>query len=70
MSGGVGGEDERSSPYPDSRHWTVHARRGHGEKVTFRSEAWKKILRGATLIADALGVTLGPKSKCVLIENA
>lgn len=27
------------------------------------------MLRGAALIADAVRVTLGPKSKCVLIEK-
>jgi chaperonin GroEL len=40
-----------------------------GKKVTFRSEAREKILRGATLISDAVRVTLGPRSKCVLIEK-
>jgi len=37
--------------------------------VLFRSEAREKVLRGASLIADAVRVTLGPKSKCVLIEK-
>ena len=37
------------------------------KKVSFRSEAREKVLRGATAIADAIRVTLGPKSKCVLI---
>jgi chaperonin GroEL len=37
--------------------------------VLFRSEAREKVLRGATAIADAVRVTLGPKSKCVLIEK-
>src|SRR4249919_4023246 len=37
--------------------------------VLFRSEAREKILRGATALADAVRVTLGPKSKCVLIEK-
>lgn len=37
--------------------------------VLFRSEAREKILHGATLMADAVRVTLGPKSKCVLIEK-
>jgi chaperonin GroEL len=40
-----------------------------GKKITFRSEAREKILRGANQIADAVRVTLGPKSKCVLIEK-
>lgn len=37
--------------------------------VLFRSEAREKILHGAGLITDAVRVTLGPKSKCVLIEK-
>src|SRR5512132_662545 len=37
--------------------------------VLFRSEARDKILRGATALADAVRVTLGPKSKCVLIQK-
>jgi chaperonin GroEL len=40
-----------------------------GKKISFRSEAREKILRGATQIADAVRVTLGPKSKCVLIDK-
>jgi chaperonin GroEL len=35
----------------------------------FRSEAREKILRGATALADAVRVTVGPKSKCVLIDK-
>ncbi len=34
-----------------------------------QSAAREKILRGATALADAVRVTLGPKSKCVLIEH-
>jgi chaperonin GroEL len=37
--------------------------------VLFRSAAREKILRGATLLADAVRVTLGPKSKSVLIQR-
>jgi len=37
--------------------------------LLFRSEAREKILKGATAIADVIRVTLGPKSKCVLIEK-
>lgn len=37
--------------------------------VLFRSEAREKILRGATQLADAIRVTLGPRSKSVLIER-
>ena len=32
------------------------------KQVLFRSEAREKILRGATALADAVRVTLGPKS--------
>jgi chaperonin GroEL len=39
------------------------------KQVLFRSEAREKILRGATALADAVRVTLGPKSKAVLIEK-
>lgn len=39
------------------------------KQLLFRSEAREKILRGATLLADAVRVTLGPKSKCVLLEK-
>jgi chaperonin GroEL len=35
--------------------------------LLFDSEAREKILNGATALADAVRVTLGPKSKCVLI---
>ncbi|HET7699009.1 MAG TPA: chaperonin GroEL [Vicinamibacterales bacterium] len=37
--------------------------------LLFRSEAREKVLRGATAIADAVRVTLGPRSRCVLIEK-
>ncbi|MFO0913815.1 MAG: chaperonin GroEL [Pirellulales bacterium] len=37
--------------------------------LLFRSEAREKLLRGATALADAVRVTLGPKSKCVLIDK-
>ncbi|HEY0711440.1 MAG TPA: chaperonin GroEL, partial [Polyangia bacterium] len=39
------------------------------KKLLFQLPAREKILRGATQIADAIRVTLGPKSKCVLIEK-
>jgi chaperonin GroEL len=39
------------------------------KRLLFRSEAREKVLRGATAIADAVRVTLGPRSKCVLIEK-
>ncbi|WP_348266091.1 chaperonin GroEL [Edaphobacter paludis] len=40
------------------------------KQLFFESEAREKILKGATLLANAVRVTLGPKSKCVLIEKA
>jgi chaperonin GroEL len=39
------------------------------KQVLFRSAAREKILRGATQLADAIRVTLGPQSKSVLIEK-
>ena len=38
--------------------------------LTFRSAAREKILAGASQLADAIRVTLGPKSKSVLIEKS
>jgi chaperonin GroEL len=37
--------------------------------LLFRSDAREKILKGATALVEAIRVTLGPKSKCVLIER-
>ncbi|MGO9005139.1 MAG: chaperonin GroEL [Beijerinckiaceae bacterium] len=37
--------------------------------LLFRSAAREKILSGAAQLADAVRVTLGPKSKCVLIQR-
>ena len=39
------------------------------KKLSFREEAREKVLRGATALADAVRVTLGPKSKSVLIRK-
>ncbi len=39
------------------------------KQVRFRGAAREKILQGASAIADAIRVTLGPKSKSVLIEK-
>ena len=39
------------------------------KQLRFRAVAREKILRGASELADAVRVTLGPKSKCVLIEK-
>jgi chaperonin GroEL len=39
------------------------------KQILFRSAAREKILRGATQLTDAVRVTLGPRSKAVLIEK-
>ncbi|MFO0987607.1 MAG: chaperonin GroEL [Alphaproteobacteria bacterium] len=39
------------------------------KQILFRSAAREKILRGAAQLADAVRVTLGPKSKSVLIQR-
>ena len=39
------------------------------KQFEFRAEARQSVLRGAGILADAVRVTLGPKSKCVLIEK-
>jgi chaperonin GroEL len=39
------------------------------KQVFFRSEARERILRGVSALTDAVLVTLGPKSKCVLLEK-
>ena len=39
------------------------------KQVLFRSEAREKVLRGATQLAEAIRITLGPKSKSVLIQK-
>jgi len=38
-------------------------------RMLFRNAAREKVLRGATQLADAVRVTLGPKSKSVLIQR-
>ena len=38
-------------------------------KLLFRNEARAKLLRGATALADAVRITLGPRSKSVLIAR-
>ncbi|HEY5755672.1 MAG TPA: chaperonin GroEL [Steroidobacter sp.] len=40
------------------------------KQIMFQSAAREKILRGATQLADAVRITLGPKSKSVLIQKA
>jgi chaperonin GroEL len=37
--------------------------------LSFRSAAREKVLSGASALADAVRITLGPKSKCVLIQK-
>jgi chaperonin GroEL len=39
------------------------------KQILFRSAAREKILRGASQLADAVRVTLGPRSKSVLLER-
>jgi chaperonin GroEL len=39
------------------------------KQLLFRTAAREKILRGATQLADAVRITLGPKSKSVLIQK-
>jgi chaperonin GroEL len=39
------------------------------KKILFRSAAREKILRGTSALADAVRVTLGPKSKSVLLQK-
>jgi chaperonin GroEL len=39
------------------------------KRLLFRSAAREKILGGAAALADAVRITLGPKSKCVLIQK-
>jgi chaperonin GroEL len=38
-------------------------------QILFRDQARARILAGATLLADAVRPTLGPKSRCVLIDK-
>ncbi len=40
------------------------------KQVMFRGAAREKVLRGATQLADAVRITLGPKSKSVLIQKS
>src|SRR6185295_17931429 len=53
----------RREPAPSGR------RDDMSKQVFFRSEARERILKGVTALADAVRVTLGPKSKCVLLEK-
>ena len=40
------------------------------KELHFQSEAREKLLRGAKTLTDAVRITLGPKSKCVLIQRS
>lgn len=40
------------------------------KQVLFRAAAREKVLRGSTALADAVRITLGPKSKSVLIQKS
>ena len=40
------------------------------KQILFHAAAREKVLRGATQLADAIRVTLGPKSKAVLIQKS
>jgi len=40
------------------------------KRLTFRSAAREKILHGATQLAEAVRITLGPKSKSVLLQKS
>jgi chaperonin GroEL len=66
-----------SSKFPEEgKDTSSHCdfRKGEGivahKQILFRSAAREKILRGATALADAVRVTLGPKSKSVLIQKS
>ena len=37
--------------------------------LLFRTEAREKLLHGASALADAIRLTIGPKAKCVLIQK-
>jgi chaperonin GroEL len=39
------------------------------KQIHFRSEAREKVLRGTAALTDAIRVTLGPKSRCVLVQK-
>src|SRR5687767_2328156 len=39
------------------------------KRIRFGAEARERVLRGASTLADAVRVTLGPKARCVLLER-
>ena len=53
-------QDENEDNTKENSIWLTN-------RLFFRAEAREKIIRGAAALADAVRVTLGPKSKCVLI---
>jgi chaperonin GroEL len=61
--------DPIPAPLPGSIGRSPMERAMPHKQVLFRSAARDKILRGATQLADAIRVTLGPKSKSVLIQK-
>jgi chaperonin GroEL len=64
-------EDETArGPSPATGTPRVRERGMAHKQVLFQSMAREKVLRGATALADAVRVTLGPKSKSVLIGKA
>jgi len=40
------------------------------KKLLFRSEARESLLKGTGALADAVRITLGPRSKSVLIQKS
>jgi len=65
MEGAVAARDGNAHPRPpffSNRGTMPH------KQVLFRSDAREKLLRGTAQLADAIRITLGPRSKSVLIE--
>ena len=56
-------------PQSVARHGACGGQLMSNKRVLFESAAREKILRGANALTDAVRVTLGPKSKRVLIER-
>ena len=40
------------------------------KQLLFHDAAWAKILAGVNILADAVKVTLGPKSRNVILQQA
>jgi chaperonin GroEL len=57
------GEGDRSAGFANGEFGMAH------KQVLFHAAAREKILRGATQLSDAIRITLGPKSKSVLIQQ-